>query len=326
MFERVVAWFLPIILGEFVEEGFFNKENVQVGVWSGYLVLENLVLKKTLFDMFKLPLALCHGVIGRFELKIPWSNMTSEPIVVVIDRVHLVLEPKFEWDPNAGHMRAQAIKQAKLMATEVFSGNKSDDPFLLYKEFAKTWLFESMVLKFIESIQFHIREIHIRYEDRASCPTEFCVGLTVESIHIQSASADNETMKDKESKFYDIFPSNDEQTFQIQGNTSKKLVIVNHFSLYWNPLRDESVSVNANNNDVRNGGGFHTSNAIDICTCVYSNRSTQEMEYLLSKTITKRNHMISDRPKHHFVLHPMDVNTSITFALGSISEAVSIIK
>ena len=320
MFENIIAWFLPIILGEIVEKGFFSNENVQVGVWSGFLVLENLVLKKTLFDLLKLPLTVCHGVIGRFELKIPWSNIGSEPVVVVIDRVHLVCEPKFEWDPNARHTREQAIKQAKLVAAEVFASTKTQDgPFHLYKVLAQSWLFESMMLKFVESIQFHIREIHIRYEDRASCPTEFCVGLTVESIHVQSSSDfDGGELSAVFTEFDDVFqPNSNEQAFHIQGKTSKKLITVNHFGLYWNPLRENADA------PASSTGYDKMTNSVDICTCLYSVRSTQEMEYLLSKTIAKRNHKIIDRPKHHYILHPMDISTTVTFALGAPDPNVS---
>jgi vacuolar protein sorting-associated protein 13A/C len=69
------------------------------------VALENLVLKKRLVDMLELPVSLVHGVIGRFELRIPWSNMGNEPVVCVIDKVHLVVEPKYEWDAEARKVR-----------------------------------------------------------------------------------------------------------------------------------------------------------------------------------------------------------------------------
>jgi len=138
MFEGLVSWFIGSVLGEFVEEGYFSKENVSIGVWSGYVVLENLVLKKTLFDLIKIPIGLCHGVIGKFELRIPWSNLGVDPVIIVVDKVSLVMEPKFEWDPGARHTREQAMKQAKLAAVEVFATNKTavSDPFYQYREYS----------------------------------------------------------------------------------------------------------------------------------------------------------------------------------------------
>jgi hypothetical protein len=43
MFEKTFAFFLENFLSEFIEEGSWNQKNIQVGVWSGYIVLENLV-------------------------------------------------------------------------------------------------------------------------------------------------------------------------------------------------------------------------------------------------------------------------------------------
>ena len=92
-----------------------------MALWSGYLVLENLQLKADLFDYLKVPLKLSYGTIGRLEIRIPWSNLGNEPAVVVVDRVYLLAEPKYEWDAGAHVRREQAIKQAKLAAAELFA-------------------------------------------------------------------------------------------------------------------------------------------------------------------------------------------------------------
>ena len=58
---------------------------------------------------------------GKLELRIPWSNLGREPVVIVIDQVFLLVEPKYEWDATAHGMRQQAIKQAKLAAAEMLA-------------------------------------------------------------------------------------------------------------------------------------------------------------------------------------------------------------
>ncbi|CAN0063039.1 unnamed protein product, partial [Ectocarpus fasciculatus] len=54
---------------------------------TGYLVLEDMHIKKTLMDMLELPLALRHGIIGRLQIQIPWSTLNKDPILVDVDRV-----------------------------------------------------------------------------------------------------------------------------------------------------------------------------------------------------------------------------------------------
>ena len=56
-------------------------------VLEGYLVLEDMHIKKSLLDTLELPLTLKHGIIGRLEIRIPWSNLHKESIVIDIDRV-----------------------------------------------------------------------------------------------------------------------------------------------------------------------------------------------------------------------------------------------
>lgn len=54
---------------------------------EGYLVLEDMHIKKSLMDMLELPLALGHGIIGRLEIQIPWSTLNKDPILVAVERV-----------------------------------------------------------------------------------------------------------------------------------------------------------------------------------------------------------------------------------------------
>lgn len=54
---------------------------------TGYLVLEDMHIKRSVLDTLELPMTLGHGIIGRLEITIPWTNLGKDPIVVVIDRV-----------------------------------------------------------------------------------------------------------------------------------------------------------------------------------------------------------------------------------------------
>jgi vacuolar protein sorting-associated protein 13A/C len=72
-------------------------------------------LKPSLLDTLLLPVALKHGLIGRLELRIPWSQLGTEPIVVVLDRVFVVVEPKYQWDEAGKEASAQAIKRSKVI-------------------------------------------------------------------------------------------------------------------------------------------------------------------------------------------------------------------
>jgi vacuolar protein sorting-associated protein 13A/C len=121
MFEQALAKLLHGILGELVEDGSILSERVQLGVWSGYVVLEQLVLRKSFLESLRMPISLHYGLIGRLELRIPWASIAKDPIVVIIDEILLLLEPKYEWTTAAAKSATeQSIKQAKLAAVDAF--------------------------------------------------------------------------------------------------------------------------------------------------------------------------------------------------------------
>ena len=109
MFEKALANILNIFLSDYIEEGSWDQKNIHNNVYDGFIVLENLVLKSSVFDCLQVPISLSYGVIGRIEVRIPWNNLGNEPSEVIIDRVFLVLEPKYEWDTDARVKRGECF-------------------------------------------------------------------------------------------------------------------------------------------------------------------------------------------------------------------------
>jgi len=60
---------------------------------SGDVVLRNLRLRPDAFAALDVPLVVRAGVIGTLALKVPWSRLGREPIVLSLDRVYLVAAP-----------------------------------------------------------------------------------------------------------------------------------------------------------------------------------------------------------------------------------------
>ena len=82
MFESLVANILNRFLGSYIEN--FDPKQLNIGIWSGDVKLKNLRLKKESLDKFKLPLDVKFGHIGELTLQIPWSNLKSKPVKVII--------------------------------------------------------------------------------------------------------------------------------------------------------------------------------------------------------------------------------------------------
>ncbi|CAM9719906.1 unnamed protein product, partial [Phaeothamnion confervicola] len=204
MFERFVSAVLSRLLSEYVDGASFSQETIRIGVWSGNVVLQDLRLKPALLDMLQLPLTLRHGSVGRLELRIPWSHLGRDPIVVFLDRVFLCVEPRYVWDEEAAAERAQALKRANIAAAEMFrvnyladlaerrTGGQGGSDGRKRRGGAQKWmterLTERLINKIVDSLEIRIRAVHFRYEDRVSSPScPFYVGLSFESLHIGSA-------------------------------------------------------------------------------------------------------------------------------------------
>lgn len=73
---------LAKILGEYVEN--FSAENLKIGIWSGQVVLSNLVLKKSVIRRLNLPLRVLYSRLGTLRMTIPWKSLTSSKIEVLL--------------------------------------------------------------------------------------------------------------------------------------------------------------------------------------------------------------------------------------------------
>jgi vacuolar protein sorting-associated protein 13A/C len=62
--------------------------------------LSNLKLRRDALDKLHLPINVSEGYLGELTLVIPWSNLRSEPVKIIIDHVYLLAEPKSEATVN----------------------------------------------------------------------------------------------------------------------------------------------------------------------------------------------------------------------------------
>jgi len=319
MFEQALVYLLKRFLQLFVEtseDPTTLKEKVHVGVWSGLVVLENLVLKNTLLALVDVPLILSHGFVGRLEVRIPWGNLGVDPVTIIVDKIYLLLEPKYAWNPGAADKREQAIKQAKLVAVELFANKRlASNDSQRYSNFAKNWLLNSFINKVIDNIQLTVREVHIRYEDQLSCPTNFCVGITLTSLHVQSRDDEFSFAENYSPKGHahpggannfptDLMSDPPQVELKTKGfETFHKLIQLNHLSVYWNPL---------------------VASGLNIASCAFRGRPLKELQLLMFRTIPTPVHQATDRPRHHYILFPVDVNTFLDMSFNAGTGAAKV--
>jgi hypothetical protein len=65
-------------LGQYIQG--LNPKDLEVSVWSGDVELNNVKVKKDIFQTFGLPLELIYGQIGHLKICVPWKSIGSKPV------------------------------------------------------------------------------------------------------------------------------------------------------------------------------------------------------------------------------------------------------
>ncbi|EFA76521.1 hypothetical protein PPL_10289 [Heterostelium album PN500] len=288
MFEGFVADLLTRYLGKYIKT--LNTENLKIGIWSGDVTLENLELKKRALENFNnLPFTVKEGFLGKLSIKIPWNNLKTEPVIIIIDKLYIVATPKSqdEWDEEDEQVK-QTKKLDKLIVYESLkdekkqllnnlnsstsgnnnnkststsnSNNNNNNDSDVIEQPQRSSFTESLRNKIVDNIQISIYNVHIRFEDTITNPSKppYCFGLTLEHLKAQSTNEDWQP------------------TFLHTPHTLvHKLITLSNLSVYWD-----------------------TNMESPLLQCGHINELVSKMSSLI--------HSKSDsKPLHNYLLHPV---------------------
>ena len=100
MAKRIVLRLLDEYLGQYVKG--IDKKDLEVSLLRGRVRAANLTLRPEAFDKLQLPLTIAAGYIGSLSLDVPWTSLMSEPVVLTLERVFIVLRATAGVDADAG--------------------------------------------------------------------------------------------------------------------------------------------------------------------------------------------------------------------------------
>ncbi|KAM3960055.1 LOW QUALITY PROTEIN: intermembrane lipid transfer protein VPS13A [Aphomia sociella] len=210
MFEGAVAGILNRLLGKYVQD--LDTENLNVGIISGNVSLTDLKLKPEALYELDLPIDVKIGTIGRINLQIPWSGLYTQPVVVHIEDVLVLVGPAISnsyFDPDREKRLTRAAKRKILQdleaESEILKGPQN--------------FFENLFTAIVNNIQIYVRNVHVRYEDSISSKDgPLACGLCLQSLSIETTNS-----KWKPS----VTPANASTVYQMMR--------IESLSLYWNP-------------------------------------------------------------------------------------------
>ncbi|KAJ4957745.1 hypothetical protein NE237_024856 [Protea cynaroides] len=176
MLEEQVAFLLQKYLGNYVRG--LNKEDFKISVWRGDVELKNMQLKPEALNALKLPVKVKAGFLGSVRLKVPWSRLGQEPVLVYLDRIFILAEPATQVEGCS----EDAVQEAKKSRVREMEMRLLETRQQLQSPVNKSWL-ESLINTIIGNLKLSITNIHIRYEDLESNPGHpFASGVTLEKL------------------------------------------------------------------------------------------------------------------------------------------------
>uniref|UniRef100_A0A3Q2EIY1 Vacuolar protein sorting 13 homolog D n=1 Tax=Cyprinodon variegatus TaxID=28743 RepID=A0A3Q2EIY1_CYPVA len=205
MLEGLVAWVLNNYLGKYVSN--LNTDQLSIALLKGAVELENLPLRKDALREFDLPFEVKAGFIGKITLQIPFYRPYSDPWVISMSQLNLIIGPAQpqEFDVEKENDEARERKKYLLKALE--------DKFRCEQRGESYWysVTASVVTRIVENIELKIQNVHLRFEDDFSIPEKpFSFGVCINSVSAQNPS--------KES---------------VQKPFRQKQLEIEDFSVYW---------------------------------------------------------------------------------------------
>ncbi|KAH3766665.1 vacuolar protein sorting-associated protein 13A [Pelomyxa schiedti] len=181
MLSRVVAEVVSRCVGPYVMGG-MTADQIKVGLWSGEAELGPLELNpEAEIPGLNSFVVVKKGSIGRLSVKVPWDNLRTQPVVIVLDNVFLLASPRIV-DPaqEAAQQYQKKLSDIQWAWESAIGSNK------------KTWS-ESLIgrvgSEILDNIQMSLSHIHMIYEDSSPGSSQAC-GLTLEQMTVQSVSAE----------------------------------------------------------------------------------------------------------------------------------------
>eukprot|EP00210_Caulerpa_lentillifera_P006209 g5933.t1 len=191
MFESQVLFYLKKYLGTYLEG--VDESSLKVSVWAGNIFLSNLKLRVEAFDELRFPVSVEAGLLGSLNLKVPWARLGTEPVVLEIDKLFVLLKSEHatkhhfsqtECEDIALNMmeaflelKRQRVHGAEIKWMQGLVKNKTGS------ENTSPGFLEDYMTTILNNLQIRITNLHIRYEDDTSNQgRKFALGMMLSEL------------------------------------------------------------------------------------------------------------------------------------------------
>ncbi|EAR90561.2 PH domain protein (macronuclear) [Tetrahymena thermophila SB210] len=227
MFQSLISSVLDKVAGEYVLG--LNKENLNIGIFSGEVKIENVSLNPNIVNMLELPINHQYSSIKKLELKVPLKNIGSMPVEVFLDGLYLIATPK---EQKEWKFKDYNSFKTKLANVEAFAAECVQKIAAKQKEKLKggqeAGYIQKLTMKIVDNLQITIRNIHVRFEDTLT--KRYSWGFCLDKLEIYTTNIEGVKV------FVDR---------TIQENKDKpirKLLTISNAGVYWNANETRLIS------------------------------------------------------------------------------------
>ncbi|XP_034152069.1 vacuolar protein sorting-associated protein 13D isoform X4 [Esox lucius] len=185
MLEGLVAWVLNTYLGKYVSN--LNTDQLSIALLKGAVELENLPLRKDALREFDLPFEVKAGFIGKITLQIPFYRPHSDPWVISMSQLNLIVGPARPQEFDEAMEREAELERKKQLLKALEDKWKSE----CEQKGESYWysITASVVTRIVENIELKIQGVHLRFEDELTNPGKpFCFGVCINNVSAQNSS------------------------------------------------------------------------------------------------------------------------------------------
>ncbi|CCI10611.1 unnamed protein product [Albugo candida] len=248
MAKAIIASILESQLGKYIEG--LSGDSLHVGFWSGEIALQNVRLKHEAIlaefeDLQLFPLRIIHGSIKKINIYVPWNQLTTSSVRIVIQGVTLLLAPNGiahddinDDNPDSLWKRKQSqleryelIRRHAQLAKANNQGEEDESTFL-----------SRLTHRIIEHIQITLTDVHFRYEDDFSCKVvnaprsrAFACGITLQKLALAACDA--------EDKLQVSSSVNITSTQNVDRDYTFKKLSIESFGLYIDDIQQTSEEI-----------------------------------------------------------------------------------
>ena len=231
MFEGLIERLILSYFGDYIEN--LDRNKLTIGLWSGSLELEDIMIRSKAINELKLPFKFHFGKIGKLQLIIPWKQNFSVPTIINIDSIQIVLSvisESSQWefiDYNSFENKMYYLM--KFSNERIYQLGQA---FISQSAAASSGYIERVIVKVLDNLHVNFKNINIRIED---VKNNVSLGFTLQEMFVVN------TNEKYEQEFIDRNVNKNANIY--------KLLQISNFGVYLNPKETFFIS-NLSNNEI----------------------------------------------------------------------------